>query len=193
MATKHDPTSGPRAAMIGSAVDLIRERGVAATSFADVLAHSGAPRGSIYHHFPRGKSQLVEEATQAAADRLGRGVERVLDATDTVGALRALADVWRRGFETSGYRAGCPIVAAALGTEPGARSIAGTTFDTWCSLIATKLTVEGVGSARASSLSVLIVSALEGALVVAQAQGSTTPLDTVVAELELVCRAAVSR
>ena len=28
------------------------------------LAHSGAPRGSIYHHFPGGKAQLVEEATR---------------------------------------------------------------------------------------------------------------------------------
>lgn len=178
--------------MIASAVELIRERGVAATSFADVLAHSGAPRGSIYHHFPRGKSQLVEEATADAAERLGRGVERVLGASDTVGALRALADVWRRGFETSGYRAGCPIVAAALGTEPGARTIAGATFDAWCALIADKLVGEGVGQERAEALSVLIVSSLEGALVLAQAQGATAPLDTVVAELELVCRAAVA-
>ncbi len=38
--------------MIQSAALLMRERGVDATSFSEVLAHSGAPRGSIYHHFP---------------------------------------------------------------------------------------------------------------------------------------------
>ncbi len=97
MARRQDPGAGPRAAMIDSAVALIREQGVAATSFADVLAHSGAPRGSIYHHFPGGKSQLVEEATRSAAAYLGRGVARVLESGDTVSALRALVDLWRRG------------------------------------------------------------------------------------------------
>lgn len=191
MPKRQDPTTGPKAAMIDSTVSLIRERGVAATSFADVLAHSGAPRGSVYHHFPRGKAQLVEEATASAADRIERGVERVLDGTDMVGALRALADTWRRGFETSNYRAGCPIAAAALGTEPGARTIAGTAFDTWRARIADKLTGEGVAPDRAASLALLIVGSLEGALVVAQAQGSCAPLDTVVDELTLVCRAAI--
>lgn len=191
MAKRQDPATGPKAAMIDSAVTLIRERGVAATSFADVLAHSGAPRGSIYHHFPHGKAQLVTEATSTAADRLERRITRALDDTDTVGVLRALADTWRHGFEDSNYRAGCPIVAAALGTEPEARLIAGAAFETWRALIAGKLAADGVVGDRAESLALLIVSSLEGALVVAQAQASCTPLDAVVDELTGVCRAAV--
>ncbi|WP_433605594.1 TetR/AcrR family transcriptional regulator [Prescottella agglutinans] len=186
MARRQDPAGGPRAAMIDSAVALIREQGVAATSFADVLAHSGAPRGSIYHHFPEGKSQLVEEATRSAAAYLGRGVARVLQSGDTVSALRELVDLWRRGLEATDYAAGCPIVAAALGTERGAREVAGTTFTEWCDLIAASLVDDGISQVRAASLSVLIVSALEGALVMAQAQGTSRPLDAVVDELEVL-------
>ena len=58
------------------------------TSFAEVLERSGAPRGSVYHHFPEGKDQLIGEALDAAgavaidlarsegrrARRRGRGV-----------------------------------------------------------------------------------------------------------------------
>jgi TetR/AcrR family transcriptional regulator, lmrAB and yxaGH operons repressor len=51
-----------RASMIRSAAALFGSRGLCATSFADVLADSGAPRGSIYHHFPGGKRQLAEDA-----------------------------------------------------------------------------------------------------------------------------------
>ena len=40
-----------RASMVRGAVSLIRTRGVNATSLSEVLAESGAPRGSIYHHF----------------------------------------------------------------------------------------------------------------------------------------------
>lgn len=188
MARRHEPGSGPRAAMIDSAVALIREQGVAATSFADVLAHSGAPRGSIYHHFPGGKSQLVEEATRAAADQLGRGVARVLGSGDTVSALRALVGLWRRGLEASGYAAGCPIVAAALGTERDAREVAGVAFTQWCESIAASLIEDGVAEERSTAMSVLVVSALEGALVLAQAQGTSAPLDAVVDELEVLLR-----
>ncbi|MBG0831864.1 TetR/AcrR family transcriptional regulator [Planomonospora sp. ID67723] len=190
MAREQDP-AGPRAAMIRSAIRLIRRRGIAAVSFADVLADSGAPRGSIYHHFPGGKSQLVEEATRSAAEQLNTRVARVLGASDAPGALRAMADLWRRGLEAGDHTVGCPIVAAALGTERTARDIAGETFETWCGLIADKLVADGADPRRARSVAVLVVGALEGALVFAQAQRSSAPLDTVVDELSALCRSVI--
>jgi AcrR family transcriptional regulator len=176
--------------MTASAVALIRERGVAATSFADVLAHSGAPRGSIYHHFPGGKSQLIEEATRSAADQLTDRIQRILDSGDTLTAIRSLVHVWRRGLEATGYVAGCPIVAAALGTESSARAIAGESFERWSEMIGARLVGDGVDPARAVTLATMFVSALEGGLILAQAQRSAAPLDAVVGELELICRAA---
>ena len=190
--TRQQDRTGARAAMIDSAIALFRERGVAATSFADVLSHSGAPRGSIYYHFPEGKAQLVEEATRDAAGRLGAGIGRVLDSGDTATALRALVELWRRGLESGDYAVGCPIVSAALGNERGARDIAGVAFESWCAVIASKLVGEGVGPDRAETVAVLVVGALEGALVLAQAQRSSSPLDAVVGELERVCAEAVS-
>lgn len=43
-----------RARMLGSAVEVLRERGAAGVTIDEVLARSGAPRGSVYHHFPAG-------------------------------------------------------------------------------------------------------------------------------------------
>ncbi|MCK8671396.1 TetR/AcrR family transcriptional regulator [Rhodococcus sp. HM1] len=188
MARRQD--GGPRAAMTASAVALMRERGVAATSFADVLAHSGAPRGSIYHHFPGGKSQLIEEATRSAAHQLTDRIQRILDSGDTVTAIRSIVDLWRRVLEATDYVAGCPIVAAALGTEASARDIAGVSFTRWTEMIGARLVGDGVDPARAATLATMLVSALEGGLILAQAQRSAAPLDAVVGELELLCRAA---
>ncbi len=64
-------TSDSRARMVRSAASLIRTRGVTGTSFSDVLADSGAPRGSIYHHFPEGKEQLAADAITAREVALG--------------------------------------------------------------------------------------------------------------------------
>ncbi|GAA3446544.1 TetR/AcrR family transcriptional regulator [Planomonospora venezuelensis] len=190
MTRRHDP-AGPRAAMIRSTVELMRRRGVAAVSFADVLADSGAPRGSVYHHFPGGRSQLVEEATRSAAGHLSAAVARILDASDTPGALHAMADLWRRGLEAGDYAVGCPIVAAALGTERAARDVAGEVFGAWCDLISDRLVADGADRRRAQSLAVLVVGALEGALVLAQAQRTSAPLDAVVDELSTLCRSVI--
>ena len=65
-----------RERMIVSTALLVRERGARATSIDDVLAHSGAPRGSVYHHFPGGRDELLREATAYAGDVVARGLER---------------------------------------------------------------------------------------------------------------------
>ena len=68
------PTSRER--MIRSAAQLFCEQGISGTSFNDVIEHSGAPRGSIYHHFPAAKAQRAEGTTRWAGDPLGARVTR---------------------------------------------------------------------------------------------------------------------
>ena len=55
--------------MIESAVVLLAKQGYRATSFDAVLERSKAPRGSIYHHFPGGKDELIAAAIDLAGAR----------------------------------------------------------------------------------------------------------------------------
>ena len=64
----YNVVSNPRERMVVSAALLIRERGAQATAISDVLEHSGAPRGSAYHYFPGGRTQLLCEAVDYAGD-----------------------------------------------------------------------------------------------------------------------------
>ena len=64
----YNVVSTPRERMVVSAALLIRERGAHATAISDVLEHSGAPRGSAYHYFPGGRTQLLGEAIEYAGD-----------------------------------------------------------------------------------------------------------------------------
>ncbi|WP_327151589.1 TetR/AcrR family transcriptional regulator [Nocardia sp. NBC_01329] len=185
-----DP-DGPRAAMINSAISLIRRRGVAAVSFTDVLQASGAPRGSVYHHFPGGRAQLITEATEAASSRITAGVTRALGAPRSSAALRVLADMLARGLDENDYALGCPIAAAALGNEPGAVAAAGSAFDSLRELVAAKLVEDGARPERARSIALLVISSLEGALIVARTERGPAALDTVVDELSEICRIAV--
>ena len=51
-------------AIIDATADLIRTRGVAGTSIADIITASGTSAGSIYHHFPNKQAIVVEVAHQ---------------------------------------------------------------------------------------------------------------------------------
>jgi AcrR family transcriptional regulator len=187
-------TSDSRARMVRSAVHLFRERGYTGTGFRDVIGHSGAPRGSIYHHFPGGKVQLAEEAIRYAGDYLGAGLEAAARDNDPVGALHVFVGWWRRILEKSDFRAGCPIVAITVESHEDAPQLsvaAAAAFDRWQRTLAGGLTEAGVPEARSARLATLIVAAVEGATILCRARHETGPLDDVVAELELLISATV--
>ena len=48
--------------MLKKAADLFQRQGFHATGLKQILEESGAPRGSLYFHFPGGKEQLAVEA-----------------------------------------------------------------------------------------------------------------------------------
>jgi TetR/AcrR family transcriptional regulator, lmrAB and yxaGH operons repressor len=180
--------------MIQSAAVLMRERGVEATSFSEVLAHARAPRGSIYHHFPGGKAQLIEEATRYAGDFLAAGIAAALATDDPVRAIRAFADSWIGVLRESDFAAGCPVVAATLEGERTAavREAAGAAFSNWESLLAQSLEPHLGDPERARSLATLAIASIEGAVVLARAQRCTGPVERVADELERLIGAAIS-
>jgi AcrR family transcriptional regulator len=56
--------------MVDSAIELFRQHGYKGTGLRDVVAHSGAPWGSLHHYFPGGKEQLGVEALELAGDAI---------------------------------------------------------------------------------------------------------------------------
>src|SRR6202158_6008537 len=107
-----------RGSMVRSAASLIRSRGVSATSFSDVLADSGAPRGSIYHHFPNGKGQLAEDAIRWTSERLLAHLRSGV-LSSPLAVLERFIDVWRRTVVTSAGTGGCVGAGVASDTGPG--------------------------------------------------------------------------
>jgi AcrR family transcriptional regulator len=190
-------TRTPRERMVLSAAQLVRIHGVGATGMRDVVAHAEAPRGSLQHYFPGGKDQLIAEAVAWAGGYAARRVARIADKLEdpTPGNLfEAMAAQWRDEFTAQGYDAGCPLVATvadAAATSDDLREAVGKAFDGWQRPVASTLEEYGVPVGRSASLAVLMLSALEGAIVLARAHQDVAPLDTVVAELRPLLDGAV--
>jgi AcrR family transcriptional regulator len=189
------PRSTTRQRMVSSAAGLIRRHGASATSIDRVLEVSGAPRGSVYHHFPGGRAQLVEEAV-GYADRY---VCSLLDAAAASGDPVAVVDqfltMWREQLVASDFQAGCPVVAVAVEANeeaPRLTEAAGAALGHWQAKIRSLLADAGLAPARADRLATLVVAAVEGALVLSRAQRRTDPLDAVALELRDLLTAALN-
>src|SRR3954451_2773588 len=173
--------SDARQKMIVSQALLQRERGVAGTALPDVLEHSGAPRGSIYHHFPDGRAQLAEEATQWAADFLARRLEASVADGDPIAALDRFAADWLAVLRDTEFSAGCPVVARAV--DPNTRRGAAAGFHRWEELLTGSFSASGLPAARAESLAVTFIASIEGAIVLSRAERTTRPLERTSAAL----------
>jgi TetR/AcrR family transcriptional repressor of lmrAB and yxaGH operons len=171
--------------MVESAASLIGSKGVAATSFADVLDSSGAPRGSIYHHFPEGKRQLAGEAmrwTQAQVLSYQRGCP----SKTAAGILDHFVNLFRQSMVSSKCRAGCPVAGVLVDTyseKDGLMQIGRESFRAWISLLAGQLRARGVTARDARSLALITLASVEGALLLCRAEGGVGPLDRVNDEL----------
>jgi AcrR family transcriptional regulator len=174
-----------RASMVRSAASLIRSRGVSATSFSDVLADSGAPRGSIYHHFPDGKRQLAEDAISWTSERVLAHL-RAGNPKSPSDVMERFIAMWRQVVVTSGATAGCVVAGVAIDTGPdetGVMDMVRATFRSWEAALAEQLEAVGVPSQRAKPIAIATVAGMEGALILCRAEGNVKPLDAVAEEL----------
>lgn len=190
---------GPRERMVFSAAQLLRRGGVGATGMRDVVEHARGPRGSLQHYFPGGKEQLVNEAVEwagrYAASRVARFVAGLPEPTPS-GLFAAMVRQWTDELAAAGETSGCPVVAAVVdraGTSESTRQAAAAAFATWTRPVAVALADMGVPPARAEALATVMISAVEGALLIARAEGDVRALTTVAQELGPLLDGAVVR
>ncbi len=177
--------SDSRAKMVQTAAALIAARGISRTSFSEVVDESGAPRGSIYHHFPDGKQQLAEEAVRWVSDQvLAR--QRACDPKKPADVLDCFFGMWRRVAAASKGASGCAVAGTILDSTPGEPdliALARGTFRSWIDVLRQQLEQTGVPKARAAAIATAAVAGMEGALILCRAEGNVKPLDTMAAEL----------
>ncbi|MFH5878213.1 TetR/AcrR family transcriptional regulator [Arthrobacter sp. NA-172] len=165
-----------RDAMIEAAWLLIAERGLEGMATREVLARTGAPRGSVYHHFPRGRTELIEAAIEHSIEWMSDQIA-LISPKGPADVVRGYFDIWRRILEATDFKAGCAVAGVVIGgndanmLDRGAVAFAAS-IDALVGLFARV----GVPVAEARQRSTLLVAAAEGAVLLARAQRSTGPL-----------------
>ena len=184
--------------MVQAARQLIRERGYHATAISDVLERSGAPRGSVYFHFPGGKPQLAVEAADAHAHEQVQYIDRAAGQADSAaGLVEVYLDLAREGMVASDYSRGCgiaPLVTEAAQQESakvGDASRRG--FAAMTDRLAFHFVDFGLDGGSARQLADAVVAGVEGALVSSRALRSPAPFDAVREVAAAYARAAAPK
>lgn len=177
-----------RQAIVTAAAALFRRQGYAGTGLNDIVARSGAPKGSLYHYFPAGKAAIGEAAVRQAGGLVEKTLLRLAEeAPDAAGLMRTYCGWLVHWMAQSGWRDGCPIATTLLETAAEDEAIARAGREVmagWVEAIAARLERDGRPPAEARRLAGFGVSALEGALLRARVERGAGPIDEAAEMLE---------
>lgn len=184
--------SPARDQIVAAACGLLETQGYHATGLSQIVAASGAPKGSLYHYFPDGKQELVA----AAVDRTGRSLAGRVEAElatddDVASAVDRLAARLADMIEESGFRAGGPLTAVAMETATSSQQLnlaCRTAYNRLQAAFAAKLAVCGHTPQRAAELATFITAAFEGGIVLSRTHHTGDPLRRVGHELAALLR-----
>ncbi|CRK53702.1 TetR family transcriptional regulator [Rhodococcus sp. RD6.2] len=186
-------TARPRARLLSTTITMVQELGVNAAGLTELLKRSNASRNSLYQHFPAGKGQLVETATKIVSRLVQSHLAVMADALPTAPSIEQWLDdllaFWREPLESSDYRLGSFMMAAALDEPDSAvQAAAGQAFTEWTARLAAGLAAAGVADATARSTAGLLLSAIEGAILQSRALESSEPFDDARTQLGVLLR-----
>jgi AcrR family transcriptional regulator len=171
-----------RESILTAAVELMRHKGYGAVGMKDIAEASGAPIGSLYHHFRGGKVQIVREALINAGHAYALLIPSVVDDYTDLGA--AIEGVFTQAAEDmagTGFANMCPVASIAAevaDTVEELRQASAEVFGGWLDGGTAYFSARGLPEQQARELTVTVVAALEGAFVLARTLRDTEPLLT---------------
>ena len=175
------PVTNTRERILDASAELFRRQGLTGTGIKQILAQAEAPFGSLYHHFPGGKDELAAETITRAGEFYGRLVAgKIAEQPDLVSGIRAAFVGAGETLVSTDYADACPVETVALevaSTNEPLRLATAEVFESWLGGLAARLARDGIAPQEARALALTILSALEGAFVLARATRSTAALD----------------
>ncbi|TQR85752.1 TetR/AcrR family transcriptional regulator [Mycobacterium hodleri] len=172
-----------RESILTATAELMRVKGFGAVGMKDVVVASGAPIGSIYHHFPGGKTQIAREALVAAGAAYGLLIPTLVAPHDDLGeALESVFAQAATDMAETGFANMCPVgtVAAEVAdTVEELRDATAAVFTGWLDGGTAYFASRGIPPTAARDLTITVVSALEGAFILARSLRDAEPLGAV--------------
>ncbi|WP_442785147.1 TetR/AcrR family transcriptional regulator [Amycolatopsis sp. H20-H5] len=184
--------AGTKDRIMAASAELFRRNGYTGTGLKQIVTAANAPFGSLYHFFPGGKEQLGEEVIRTS----GLMYIELFDIfftpdTDLVSGIEAAFAGAAVTLRETDFADACPIATVALevaSTNEQLRKATADVFTAWTVAGTAKLSDFGLGEAAARTLTLTIVTSLEGAFILSRSLRDTEPLAVAGAACAAVAR-----
>lgn len=178
--------------LIKTASRLFQIQGYHATGLNQITKESGAPKGSLYYHFPDGKEQLAFESLQMTvkfvSDQIVDGLQK---SSDPVIAIQNFINDMAERFQKEGCKGGVPVASIALETSlisESLRRACQTAYGKFQSVFTQKLIESGYEEKHAKELGIVINSMVEGAFLISFTMADSEPLRLVAKQIPVLLK-----
>ncbi|MET3195717.1 TetR/AcrR family transcriptional regulator [Bacillus sp. OAE603] len=180
-----------RTKILKTASRLFQLQGYHATGLNQITQESGAPKGSLYYHFPNGKEQLAIEAVELTSTFILNYINEGLQSSPD--ALRAIENfiLWMAEQFEKGPMTGLPIATVALETSLVSETIRETcqhSYQKFETAFSQKLMISGFDQERAEELGVILNFMIEGACLISFTNGNGEPLRMLAKQIPLLLK-----
>ncbi len=187
--------SKKRDKIIETTSELMERQGYHGTGLNQIIQESGSPKGSLYYYFPDGKDQITEEALRQTGRQVLANIESTLAKHDSAadGVARLLEIISMR-IEESDFEAGGPLTTVALETAASSerlRKVCDEIYAAWKEAFVSKLEDEGIDAGQAGAISDVIMSSIEGGVVLSRTRRDTAPLTSIAEQVRKLIDLAV--
>ncbi len=165
--------------LIRAAANLFRTRGYHGVGLNDLLSAANAPKGSLYHHFPNGKSDLAVAAATWASDEMLRLIAASFQtAHDFKDGATTLCFKLAKLFDLTGQWDACPIGSTLFeGPQNNAfRDHAQHLYDGWIAEVEDHAARLGMRRADAQKAAEELFILIQGGWLLARARRSSDVL-----------------
>jgi len=177
---------------LAAAAKLFQQQGYHGTALHDILAAGGSPRGSLYFHFPKGKEEIGSSALTLAGEAVRQAIAKAAETSENAEMfLTRVIKGMAADLEKSDFKEGCPIATTALETAAQSEVLGAATrnaFQKWELEIKRGLFRFGIPAGDADLAATLVLSQLEGALLLARTYRSLEPLHRAEQAMKLLLR-----
>ncbi|WP_256855830.1 TetR/AcrR family transcriptional regulator [Terribacillus halophilus] len=173
--------------ILRTASELFQRQGFHGTGLNQIIEESGAPKGSLYYHFPNGKEEIALEAIKLMKTLVLEGAAKDLAAKDTAVEafqyhIHNIAADFEKKQQMEGVQIGL-IASETAATNEVLRNSCQHAYADWQALYTDRLIAFGYEKEMAKDLAVTINALIEGAVILAVTNASGNPLYSVAKQL----------
>ncbi len=169
--------------IIDIATALFQQKGYKGVGLNEILNVCKITKGSLYHHFPNGKEELLIACLQSMKESISTDIADTCNRFPTaIEALKGIIEKLIADFDREGTISGHTFnsMVSEMGTiTESVRNECSALYIKLQGIFANKLSADGFSKERVDSLALMIVASMEGAMMLCLTQKSNKPLKTI--------------